>query len=106
MDDYDAMEDEAFPPLPPPQSPGQGGEDDHEPFDNGEKAPGKPPSPPFVDLFLVRVSQEEHIKFLSTPHGCRYLKHVVVRPPDLLSCGVILKETCPSWLTFPPLKGE
>ena len=35
--DYDAIEDESFPPLPPPQSPGQGGQDDGDPFANGEK---------------------------------------------------------------------
>ncbi|KAM9366741.1 TIMELESS-interacting protein [Symphorus nematophorus] len=32
--DYDGLEDEAFPPLPPPHSPGQGGQDDGDPFGN------------------------------------------------------------------------
>ncbi|XP_041795931.1 TIMELESS-interacting protein isoform X1 [Chelmon rostratus] len=35
--DYDGMEDEAFPPLPPPHSPGQGGPDEDDPFANGEE---------------------------------------------------------------------
>ncbi|CAL8352471.1 unnamed protein product [Merluccius merluccius] len=34
--DYDQLEDESFPPLPPPVSPGQGG-DDLDPFANGEQ---------------------------------------------------------------------
>ncbi|XP_052004466.1 TIMELESS-interacting protein [Xyrauchen texanus] len=33
--DYDRIEDEAFPPFPPPSSPGQGGLED-DPFGNGE----------------------------------------------------------------------
>lgn len=37
LSDYDGLEDEAFPPLPPPQSPGQGGQDEGDPFGNGEK---------------------------------------------------------------------
>ncbi|XP_067456804.1 TIMELESS-interacting protein [Thunnus thynnus] len=37
VSDYDGMEDEAFPPLPPPQSPGLGGEDGGDPFTNGEE---------------------------------------------------------------------
>lgn len=37
LGDYDGLEDEAFPPLPPPQSPGQGGQDEGDPFGNGEK---------------------------------------------------------------------
>lgn len=36
LPDYDAMEDEAFPPLPPPHSPGRGGADEEDPFANGE----------------------------------------------------------------------
>lgn len=35
--DYDGIEDEAFPPLPPPHSPGQGGQEDGDPFADGEK---------------------------------------------------------------------
>lgn len=35
--DYDSLEDEAFPPLPPPHSPGLGGQEDGDPFANGEK---------------------------------------------------------------------
>lgn len=35
--DFNSMEDEAFPPLPPPHSPGQGGPDDGDPFENGEE---------------------------------------------------------------------
>ena len=31
------MIDEAFPPLPPPHSPGQGGHEDRDPSGNGEK---------------------------------------------------------------------
>ncbi|XP_029000137.1 TIMELESS-interacting protein [Betta splendens] len=34
--DYDGLEDEAFPPLPPPDSPGQAAQDDADPFGNGE----------------------------------------------------------------------
>lgn len=38
LSDYDGMdEDEAFPPLPPPHSPGQGGADEGDPFANGER---------------------------------------------------------------------
>uniref|UniRef100_A0A3Q3WF34 TIMELESS-interacting protein n=1 Tax=Mola mola TaxID=94237 RepID=A0A3Q3WF34_MOLML len=33
--DY-GMEDEVFPPLPPPLSPGQGGQDERDPFENGK----------------------------------------------------------------------
>lgn len=35
--DYDRIEDEAFPPLPPPESPGKGGQEEDDPFGNGEK---------------------------------------------------------------------
>lgn len=35
--DYDGLEDEAFPPLPPPHSPGQGGQEDGDPFGNEEE---------------------------------------------------------------------
>ncbi|KAM9860416.1 TIMELESS-interacting protein [Aulostomus maculatus] len=35
---YDGLEDEAFPPLPPPQSPGRGGREDGDPFGDGEDA--------------------------------------------------------------------
>lgn len=35
--DYDGIEDEAFPPLPPPHSPGQGGLDEGSPFADGEE---------------------------------------------------------------------
>ncbi|KAM3849252.1 TIMELESS-interacting protein [Diretmus argenteus] len=35
--DYDHIEDEAFPPLPPPHSPGQGGGEEADPFGNGEE---------------------------------------------------------------------
>lgn len=34
--DYDRIDDEAFPALPPPHSPGQGGADEADPFANGE----------------------------------------------------------------------
>ncbi|KAL6113648.1 tipin [Pungitius sinensis] len=34
--DFDSIEDETFPPLPPPHSPGHGGQDAAEPFDEGE----------------------------------------------------------------------
>jgi len=35
--DYDGLEDEAFPPLPPPHSPGQGGgQEEGDPFADGE----------------------------------------------------------------------
>nr|XP_046253073.1 TIMELESS-interacting protein [Scatophagus argus]XP_046253082.1 TIMELESS-interacting protein [Scatophagus argus] len=37
ISDYDAVEDEAFPPLPPPLSPGQDGHDEGDPFGNGEQ---------------------------------------------------------------------
>lgn len=33
----DPQEDEAFPPLPPPHSPGQGGQDERNLFADGEK---------------------------------------------------------------------
>ncbi|KAK2919869.1 TIMELESS-interacting protein [Channa argus] len=33
--EYDSLEDEAFPPLPPPHSPGNGGQDEGDPFSNG-----------------------------------------------------------------------
>ncbi|XP_074514315.1 TIMELESS-interacting protein isoform X3 [Sebastes fasciatus] len=35
--DLDGIEDEAFPPLPPPYSPGQGGQEDGDPFGNGDE---------------------------------------------------------------------
>ncbi|XP_032366581.1 TIMELESS-interacting protein [Etheostoma spectabile] len=35
--DYDNIEDESFPPLPPPHSPGQGGQGDGNPFENGDE---------------------------------------------------------------------
>lgn len=35
--DYDSIEDETFAPLPPPHSPGHGGQEAAEPFDDGEK---------------------------------------------------------------------
>ncbi|TDH17494.1 hypothetical protein EPR50_G00008800 [Perca flavescens] len=35
--DYDNIEDESFPPLPPPHSPGQGGQEDGNPFENGDE---------------------------------------------------------------------
>uniref|UniRef100_UPI003AABF0E1 TIMELESS-interacting protein-like n=1 Tax=Centroberyx gerrardi TaxID=166262 RepID=UPI003AABF0E1 len=35
--DYDHIEDETFPPLPPPHSPGQGGGEEADPFANGEE---------------------------------------------------------------------
>lgn len=35
--DNSLMEDEDFPPLPPPVSPGQGGRDDGDPFADGEE---------------------------------------------------------------------
>lgn len=35
--DHDSLEDESFPPLPPPRSPGQGGQEDGDPFADGEK---------------------------------------------------------------------
>ncbi|XP_074523277.1 TIMELESS-interacting protein [Halichoeres trimaculatus] len=35
--DYDGLEDEAFPPLPPPHSPGQGGQENGDPFGNDEE---------------------------------------------------------------------
>ncbi|XP_072236006.1 TIMELESS-interacting protein [Leuresthes tenuis] len=36
--DYDGLEDEAFPPLPPPHSPGQGGgQEDGDPFADGDE---------------------------------------------------------------------
>nr|XP_020511708.1 TIMELESS-interacting protein [Labrus bergylta]XP_020511709.1 TIMELESS-interacting protein [Labrus bergylta] len=35
--DYDGLEDEAFPPLPPPHSPGQGGREDGDPFGNEDE---------------------------------------------------------------------
>ncbi|KAM7014994.1 TIMELESS-interacting protein [Tautogolabrus adspersus] len=35
--DFDGLEDEAFPPLPPPHSPGQGGREDGDPFGNEEE---------------------------------------------------------------------
>uniref|UniRef100_A0AAQ4RBY2 TIMELESS-interacting protein n=1 Tax=Gasterosteus aculeatus aculeatus TaxID=481459 RepID=A0AAQ4RBY2_GASAC len=34
--DYDSIEDETFAPLPPPHSPGHGGQEAAEPFDDGE----------------------------------------------------------------------
>lgn len=34
--DYDNLEDEAFPPLPPPHSPGLGGQEDGDPFGSCE----------------------------------------------------------------------
>lgn len=37
LSDDDGTKDEAFPPLPPPHSPGQGGQDEGDPFANGEK---------------------------------------------------------------------
>lgn len=37
LDPFDGLKDEAFPPLPPPHSPGQGGQEDGDPFGNGEK---------------------------------------------------------------------
>lgn len=37
LSDDDGTKDEAFPPLPPPHSPGQGGHDEGDPFANGEK---------------------------------------------------------------------
>uniref|UniRef100_A0A3P9CLA8 TIMELESS-interacting protein n=1 Tax=Maylandia zebra TaxID=106582 RepID=A0A3P9CLA8_9CICH len=33
--DYDGIEDEAFPPLPPPHSPGRGGQEEGDPFADG-----------------------------------------------------------------------
>ncbi|KAM9318543.1 TIMELESS-interacting protein [Pholidichthys leucotaenia] len=35
--DFDGLEDEAFPPLPPPHTPGQGGQDGEQPFGDGEE---------------------------------------------------------------------
>ncbi|XP_070765660.1 TIMELESS-interacting protein [Enoplosus armatus] len=35
--DYNSIDDEAFPPLPPPHSPGQGGQEDGDPFGNEEE---------------------------------------------------------------------
>ncbi|KAM8894858.1 TIMELESS-interacting protein isoform 1-T2 [Spinachia spinachia] len=37
LGDFDSTEDETFPPLPPPQSPGHGGPEAAEPFDDGEE---------------------------------------------------------------------
>lgn len=37
LQDYDGLEDEAFPALPPPHSPGLGGHDEGNPFSNGEE---------------------------------------------------------------------
>ncbi|KAM7424720.1 hypothetical protein PAMA_000870 [Pampus argenteus] len=37
ISDYDGAEDEAFPPLPPPHSPSLGGQEDGDPFTNGEE---------------------------------------------------------------------
>ncbi|XP_030017638.1 TIMELESS-interacting protein isoform X2 [Sphaeramia orbicularis] len=36
LPDYSQIEDESFPPLPPPDSPGQGGQDNGDPFANDE----------------------------------------------------------------------
>uniref|UniRef100_A0A3Q0R1W3 TIMELESS-interacting protein n=1 Tax=Amphilophus citrinellus TaxID=61819 RepID=A0A3Q0R1W3_AMPCI len=35
--DYDGIEDEAFPPLPPPHSPGRGGQEEEDPFAEGDE---------------------------------------------------------------------
>ncbi|XP_076743138.1 TIMELESS-interacting protein-like isoform X1 [Maylandia zebra] len=35
--DYDGIEDEAFPPLPPPHSPGRGGQEEGDPFADGDE---------------------------------------------------------------------
>uniref|UniRef100_A0A673B202 TIMELESS-interacting protein n=1 Tax=Sphaeramia orbicularis TaxID=375764 RepID=A0A673B202_9TELE len=37
LPDYSQIEDESFPPLPPPDSPGQGGQDNGDPFANGDE---------------------------------------------------------------------
>ncbi|TMS01258.1 TIMELESS-interacting protein [Larimichthys crocea] len=37
LQDYDGLEDEAFPALPPPHSPGQGGHDEGNPFSNEDE---------------------------------------------------------------------
>ncbi|KAM7405649.1 hypothetical protein PAMP_000083 [Pampus punctatissimus] len=37
ISDYDGAEDEAFPPLPPPHSPSLGGQEEGDPFTNGEE---------------------------------------------------------------------
>ncbi|XP_038556885.1 TIMELESS-interacting protein-like isoform X1 [Micropterus salmoides] len=37
LDPFDGLKDEAFPPLPPPHSPGQGGQEDGDPFGNEDE---------------------------------------------------------------------
>lgn len=37
LSNNDSMNDEAFPPLPPPHSPNQWGQDDGDPFADGKK---------------------------------------------------------------------
>lgn len=131
--DLDGIEDEAFPPLPPPHSPGRGGQDEGDPFANGERFQSKSISKRIFNIlgsypetrkyYWIMVSSLEGSdywhkkKHLQVVIDSLYLKDRLLMCPAegflLTPCPVVVwslqgRKTarCPSWLRSLLLKGR